>query len=90
MKLKKVNHTNYWKSKRKMNKKFIFKKDFLLSKVFGEKIPRLTTVTILGERIFMNDIPIIPQFRNIVTNIVENDKLRKEYLQETVIPYNQI
>lgn len=73
-----------------MNKKFIFKKDYLLSKVFGETIPRLTTITIMGERIFMNDVPIIPQFRNIVTNLVENESLRKRYLQEVAIPYNQI
>lgn len=73
-----------------MDKKFIFKKDYLLSKVFGETIPRLTTITIMGERIFMNDVPIIPQFRNIVTNLVENESLRKKYLQEVAIPYNQI
>lgn len=70
-----------------MNKKYIFIKPF---KTNEGVIPEGSEIIIFRGNVYMNGGLLHPAYNNIIMNIINNPKLRKEYLIEMDIIHNKI
>lgn len=70
-----------------MNKKYIFIKPF---KTNEGVIPEGSEIIIFRGNVYMNGGLLHPAYNNMIMNIINNPKLRKEYLREVEIIANKI
>lgn len=70
-----------------MNKKYIFIKPF---KTNEGVIPEGSEIIIFRGNVYMNGGLLHPAYNNMIMNIINNPKLRKEYLREAEIIANKI
>lgn len=70
-----------------MNKKYVFIKPF---KTNEGVIPEGSEIIIFRGNVYMNGGLLHPAYNNMIMNIINNPKLRKEYLREVEIIANKI
>lgn len=70
-----------------MNKKYIFIKPF---KTNEGVLPEGSEIIIFRGNVYMNGGLLHPAYNNMIMNIINNPKLRKEYLREVEIIANKI
>lgn len=70
-----------------MNKKYVFIKQF---KTNEGVIPEGSEIIIFRGNVYMNGGMLHPAYNNMIMNIINNPKLRKEYLIEMDIIHNKI
>lgn len=75
------------KKKVNMNKKYVFIKPF---KTNEGVIPEGSEIIIFRGNVYMNGGLLHPAYNNMIMNIINNHKLRKEYLIEMDIIPNKI
>lgn len=75
------------KKKVNMNKKYVFIKPF---KTNEGVIPEGSEIIIFRGNVYMNGGLLHPAYNNMIMNIINNPKLRKEYLIEMDIIPNKI
>ena len=69
--------------------RFLFIEDFKDENEEGV-IPKGSEITIMGNKVFINGGIVSPGYREMLLDIVNNEKLRLKYLRKIAIPYNKI
>lgn len=69
-------------------KRYIFIKEYVKSP--SEKIPEGSEITYQNGRVFFNGGMQSPFYTKFFTDLIEQEKVKKEYLREIAIPYNKI
>lgn len=68
-------------------KKYVFVKDYQCQYGILHKGDEIIT---FRDNVYFNGGMVSPGYRSVLLNIINNDTLRKEYLQQVTIPYNKV
>ena len=69
--------------------RFLFIKDYKDENEDGV-IPQGAEITVMGNKVFINGGLVSPGYRELLLNIIDDEKLRLKYLRKIAIPYNKV
>lgn len=68
------------------HRKFVFVREF---RDGNDIIPVGSELTIVGDMLFFNSLPIIPGMYNLFRNLINAEIKNPHYLREETVPYNK-